>query len=61
MAISEGKQKTLDSAVFQIQKQFGKGSIMRLGTDEVEKVPAISTGTLSIDLATGLVEFPGAG
>ncbi len=58
MAISEGKQKTLDSALFQIQKQFGKGSIMRLGTDEVEKVPAISTGTLSIDLATGIGGIP---
>jgi recombination protein RecA len=58
MAISEGKQKTLDSAVFQIQKQFGKGSIMRLGTDEVVKVPAISTGTLSIDLATGIGGIP---
>lgn len=58
MAISEGKQKTLDSALFQIQKQFGKGSIMRLGTDDVEKVPAISTGTLSIDLATGIGGIP---
>ena len=33
MAVSEGKVKTLDSAIFQIHKQFGKGSIMRLGTD----------------------------
>jgi recombination protein RecA len=58
MATSEGKKKTLDSAVFQIQKQFGKGSIMRLGTDKVEAVPVISTGTLSIDIGTGIGGIP---
>ena len=54
MAIAEDKSKTLDTAIFQIQKQFGKGSIMRLGTDEREAVAVISTGTLSIDIATGV-------
>src|SRR5210317_1601737 len=54
----EDKRKTLDSAVFQIQKQFGKGSIMRLGSDSVEAVPAISTGTLSLDSATGIGGIP---
>ncbi len=54
MAIAEDKNKTLDTAIFQIQKQFGKGSIMRLGTDEREAVAVISTGTLSIDIATGV-------
>ncbi len=54
MAIAEEKNKTLDTAIFQIQKQFGKGSIMRLGTDEREAVAVISTGTLSIDIATGV-------
>lgn len=58
MAISETKQKTIDSALFQIQKQFGKGSIMRLGTDTVEAVPVISTGTLSIDIGTGIGGIP---
>jgi len=58
MAITENKQKSIDSALFQIQKQFGKGSIMRLGTDTVEAVPAISTGTLSIDIATGIGGIP---
>ncbi len=58
MATSEGKKKTLDSAVFQIQKQFGKGSIMRLGTDKIEAVPVISTGTLSIDIGTGIGGIP---
>ncbi|MHB1015587.1 MAG: recombinase RecA [Desulfurivibrionaceae bacterium] len=54
MATAEDKNKTLDTAIFQIQKQFGKGSIMRLGTDEREAVAVISTGTLSVDIATGV-------
>ena len=54
MAVADEKNKTLDTAIFQIQKQFGKGSIMRLGTDEREAVSVISTGTLSIDIATGV-------
>ncbi|MDF1615615.1 recombinase RecA [Desulfurivibrio dismutans] len=55
----ENKGKTLDSAIFQIQKQFGKGSIMRLGADERVAVPAISTGILSLDIATGIGGIPG--
>ena len=51
---AENKDKTLDSAIFQIQKQFGKGSIMRLGADERVAVPAISTGILSLDIASGI-------
>ena len=58
MTIAEGKSKTLDTAIFQIQKQFGKGSIMRLGTDEREAVPVIPTGTLSFDIATGVGGIP---
>jgi recombination protein RecA len=58
MAIAEEKSKTLDTAIFQIQKQFGKGSIMRLGSDEREAVAVISTGTLSIDIATGVGGVP---
>ncbi|MDG4475693.1 recombinase RecA [Thiovibrio frasassiensis] len=54
MAVADDKNKTLDTAIFQIQKQFGKGSIMRLGTDEREAVSVISTGTLSLDIATGV-------
>lgn len=54
MASSDGKTKTLDTALFQIQRQFGKGAIMRLGTDEIEPVPVIPTGTLSLDIATGV-------
>lgn len=54
MASSDEKAKTLDTALLQIQRQFGKGSIMRLGTDETEAVPVIPTGTLSLDIATGV-------
>lgn len=52
------KTKTIDSAVFQIQKQFGKGSIMRLGAKNIDPVPAISTGTLSLDIAAGVGGIP---
>ena len=58
MATSDAKSKTLDTAIFQIQKQFGKGSIMRLGTDETVAVPAIPSGTLSLDIATGVGGVP---
>ncbi|HIJ79751.1 MAG: recombinase RecA [Desulfobulbaceae bacterium] len=58
MAVAEGKSKTLDTAIFQIQKQFGKGAIMRLGTDEREAIPVIPTGTLSLDIATGVGGVP---
>ena len=54
MANREQKNKTVDSAMFQIEKQFGKGSIMRLGSHEVEEVPAIPTGALSLDIAVGV-------
>ena len=52
------RAKTLESAIFQIQKQFGKGSIMRLGEHNQEKIPVISTGSLGIDIATGVGGFP---
>jgi len=58
MSISEGKSKTLDTAILQIHKQFGKGSIMRLGSAETEAIPVISTGALSLDIATGVGGFP---
>ena len=55
---SDEKRKSVDSAVLQIQKQFGKGSIMRMGSDTVEAVPVISTGCLSLDIATGVGGIP---
>ncbi|MBI4665820.1 MAG: recombinase RecA [Nitrospinae bacterium] len=52
------KQKALLNALSQIEKQFGKGSIMRMGDSTAEPVEAISTGTLSIDSALGIGGFP---
>jgi recombination protein RecA len=42
----------------QIERQFGKGAIMRLGTDEIRKIKAIPTGALSLDLALGIGGLP---
>ncbi len=55
---AEGRLKSVDNAIVQIQRQFGKGSIMRLGSDERENIPAIPPGVLSIDLALGVGGFP---
>jgi recombination protein RecA len=52
------KAKAVDVAIQQIEKQFGKGSIMKLGTDERVKVPVIPTGALSLDLALGIGGVP---
>ncbi len=52
------RSKTLDSAIFQIHKQFGKGSIMRMGSHASEQIPVIPTGILGIDIATGVGGFP---
>ncbi len=51
MAIDENKQKALAAALGQIEKQFGKGSIMRPGEDRTMDVETISTGSLSLDIA----------
>jgi recombination protein RecA len=52
------RSKTLDSAIFQIQKQFGKGSIMRMGSQASDQIPVISTGILGIDIVTGVGGVP---
>ena len=53
------KKKALDLALSTIEKQFGKGAIMRLGTEQAEeKIPAISTGSLGLDLALGVGGIP---
>ncbi|MBQ7224529.1 MAG: recombinase RecA [Clostridia bacterium] len=54
----EDKARALDDAIAQIEKNFGKGSIRRLGDDVVDKVDVISTGCLSIDLALGIGGLP---
>ena len=58
MAIDENKQKALAAALGQIEKEFGKGSIMRLGEDRSMDVETISTGSLSLDIALGAGGLP---
>jgi recombination protein RecA len=52
------RDKSLDMAITQIERQFGKGAIMRLGSDQVQPVAAISTGALALDLALGIGGVP---
>ncbi len=52
------RDKAVDLAISQIERQFGKGSIMRLGGDEVIDVPVIPTGSLSLDMALGVGGIP---
>jgi recombination protein RecA len=56
--IRNDKNKAIEVALLQIEKQFGKGSIMRLGDREAIEVPTISTGALSIDAALGIGGVP---
>ena len=59
MTDRENRNKALELAVAQIEKQFGRGAIMRLGTEEgVPDVPVISTGSLGLDLALGIGGLP---
>ncbi len=57
-APASDKQKALETAMAQIEKAFGKGSIMRLGDNERVVVEAIPTGSLSLDLALGIGGVP---
>lgn len=52
------KNKALDAAVSQIERAFGKGSIMRLGQREVMQVASISTGSIGLDIALGIGGVP---
>lgn len=54
----QDKKKALDAALSQIEKAFGKGSVMRLGQDSGLDVEVISTGCLGLDLALGIGGFP---
>ena len=52
------KNKSLDAAISQIDQNFGKGSVMRLGQQQALDIEAISTGSLSLDLALGIGGLP---
>ena len=56
--MDKDRAKKLDTVFDQIEKQFGEGSLMKLGSDNIKKIPAISTGALSIDLALGIGGVP---
>src|SRR5712692_8169639 len=55
---SDERGKAIDLALSQIEKQFGKGSIMRLGSREVLPISVIPTGAISFDAALGVGGFP---
>ena len=57
MAVTE-KTRAIDQAILQIEKQFGKGSIMKLGANSEDKVDAIPSGSLALDLALGIGGYP---
>jgi recombination protein RecA len=56
--VSEDRQRAISNAVSQIERQFGKGSIMRMGDEGLGKVASISTGALALDLALGVGGVP---
>lgn len=58
MAEKDDKKRALDLALSQIEKQYGKGAIMKLGAQEKVDVPAISTGSLGLDIALGVGGLP---
>ncbi len=58
MGISQEKENAIKSAMTQIDRQFGKGSIMKLGGREIQAVPVISSGSLALDKALGVGGFP---
>ncbi len=54
----EAKKKALESALAQIEKRFGKGSVMTLSSEAIKSVEAIPSGSLTLDLATGIGGIP---
>ena len=56
--MNENKKKSLELAIKQIDKQFGKGTILRMGDREIEPIDAINTGSLGLDLALGIGGVP---
>ena len=56
--MDDNKQKALSAALSQIERQFGKGSIMRLGDSTALDIEAVSTGSLGLDIALGIGGLP---
>src|SRR5437879_4800672 len=59
MSIDVNRERAIDLAVSQIEKQFGKGAIMKLGEEALSQdIPAVSTGSLGLDIALGVGGMP---
>ena len=56
--MDENRRKALEAALSQIDKQFGKGTVMRMGTDQRPEVEVISTGSITLDAALGIGGVP---
>jgi recombination protein RecA len=56
--MDDNRKKALEAALSQIEKQFGKGAVMRMGTDERPEIESISTGSLMLDAALGIGGVP---
>ena len=52
------KDKNLNEAISQIEKQFGKGTVMKMGDREIVDIPSVSTGSLGLDIALGIGGLP---
>lgn len=61
MAATPDREKALEAALAQIDKQFGKGSIMRLGDDTRAPIEVIPTGSIALDVALGIGGLPPRG
>ena len=56
--VGDDKKKALTMALSQIEKQFGKGSVMKMGDQTIAKIPTVSTGSLGLDIALGAGGLP---
>src|SRR5690625_950100 len=58
VSVLSDKQKALDEALRKIEKQFGKGSVMKLGEEAERKIDTIPSGSLALDVALGIGGYP---
>ncbi|MCG8610099.1 MAG: DNA recombination/repair protein RecA, partial [Pseudomonadales bacterium] len=56
--MDDNKKRALGAALSQIEKQFGKGAIMKMGDQPREAIPSVSTGSLGLDVALGIGGLP---
>ncbi|MCB0387133.1 MAG: recombinase RecA, partial [Bdellovibrionales bacterium] len=56
--MDDNKKKALSAALSQIERQFGKGAIMKMGDQPLERIPSVSTGSLGLDIALGIGGLP---